>query len=210
MAGRTEHLYRIQKKEIPRAGLVLADAFQYDEVWQLFFKPDATLEQKSMLFQSPVKYCYKYGKAFALSDKLEGITGWVPGDFADMTAWRLVKSGAIINGIKALSACTKLAQKQAKIFKPLEEDRKVTMKGRKYIYLLIVGVKAELQGQGIGKKLLQAPIEESEQAGIPIYTETQTANNVSFYERLGFRQIRKIIMPIINLPQWELIREPGT
>ena len=40
-------------------------------------------------------------------------------------------------------------------------------------------------------------------------TETQTEQNVRFYENLGFRQLKRITLPIINLPQWELIREPG-
>ena len=82
------------------------------------------------------------------------------------------------------------------------------MVGREYVYLFIIGVASELQGQGFGGKLLRALIEESQEAGIPIYTETQTERNVRFYERLGFRQLDRITLPIIDLPQWELIREP--
>ena len=207
MSGRIENLYRVQKKDIPKAGVALAEAFQHDVVWKLFFKQDATLEQKGMLFQAPIKYSYKYGKVYATSENLEGVAGWVPGEFADMTIWRMMRSGAIFNGFKAISACTKLARKQVQIFQPLEADRKAHMKGRAYIYLMIIGVTAEFQGQGFGTRLLQALIGESEKAGIPIYTETQTENNVRFYEKLGFKQIRKITLPVINLPQWELIRE---
>ena len=67
---------------------------------------------------------------------------------------------------------------------------------------------SELQGQGFGGKLLSALIEESKEAGIAIYTETQTERNVRFYEKLGFKQLGQITLPIIDLPQWELIREP--
>jgi ribosomal protein S18 acetylase RimI-like enzyme len=208
MSGSIENLFIVPKKDIPKAGFTLADAFQHDSVWRLFFKDEATLEQKGILFQAPVKYCYKYGKVCATSKNLEGLAGWVPGDAADQTIWRFIRSGAIFSGLKAMSSCTKLAQKQARIFKPLEVDREATMKGRAYIYLMVIGVASVFQGQGFGRKLLEALIGESEQAGIPIYTETQTENNVRFYERLGFRQIKKIILPIINLPHWELIREP--
>ena len=82
------------------------------------------------------------------------------------------------------------------------------MRGREYIYLFVIGVALELQGQGFGRKLLSALIEESQEAGIPIYTETQTERNVRFYERLGFKQLDRIALPIIDLSQWELIREP--
>ena len=207
MSGQIENLYKVQKKDIPKAGVVLADAFQHDAVWRMFFKDEATIDQRGTLYESPIKYCCKYGDVYASSEHLEGIAAWTSGDRADMTIWRLIRSGAIISGMKALRACTRLALKQSEIFKPLEADRKANMEGRIYIYLMIVGVAAKFQGKGYGKKLLEALIEESEQAGIPIYTETQTEENVRFYEGLGFRPIRQINLPIIDVPQWELIRD---
>ena len=206
--GQIENLYKVQKKDILKAGTVLADAFQHDHVWRLFFRDEATIDQKGTLFESPIRYCLKYGEVYATSEHLEGIAAWVPGDFADMTIWRLVQSGAIISGMKAMRACTKLAQKQGRIFAPLQAARKANMKGREYVYLFIIGVASELQGQGFGGKLLRALIEKSQEAGIPIYTETQTERNARFYERLDFKQLDRITLPIIDLPQWELIREP--
>jgi len=203
-----ENLYRIQKEDITKAGVVLADAFQHDSVWRLFFRDEATIDQKGVLYESPIKYCLRYGKVYASSERLEGVAAWVPGELADMTLWRLVQSGAIFSGMRALRACTKLAQKQARIFAPLEADRRSNMKGRAYIYLLVIGVATEFQGQGFGGKMVRALIEESDQVGIPVYTETQTERNVGFYERLGFKQLGQITLPIIDLPQWELIREP--
>ena len=45
--------------------------------------------------------------------------------------------------------------------------------------------------------------------GLPIYAETQREENVGWYEKLGFKLIKEVTLPIIELPQWELIREPG-
>jgi ribosomal protein S18 acetylase RimI-like enzyme len=84
------------------------------------------------------------------------------------------------------------------------------MKGRTYLYLMVLGVATEFQGQGFGGKLLRALIEKSEQAGVPIYVETETERNVKMYERFGFRVLKQITLPIINLPQWEMVREPRT
>lgn len=208
MSGYIENLYTVQEKDISRAGAVLADAFQHDSVWRLFLRDQATLDQKGTLFEAPIKYCFRYGKVRATSEHLEGVAGWLPGDLADMTIWRMVRSGAIRSGLRALGACTRLALQQGRIFRPLEVDRRATMKGREYIYLMIVGVASEFQGQGLGKRLLRALIAESEQVGLPIYTETQTEKNVRFYASLGFRPLDQVILPIINLPHWELIREP--
>ena len=83
------------------------------------------------------------------------------------------------------------------------------MKGSAYLYLMVIGVTAALQGQGLGGKLLRALIEESEQVRLPVYTETQTEGNVRWYERLGFRLLDEITLPIIDLPQWAMLREPA-
>jgi hypothetical protein len=65
-------------------------------------------------------------------------------------------------------------------------------------------------GQGFGGKLLGALIEESEQVGVPIYLETETEKNVRMYERLSFRLLNQITLPVLDLPMWEMAREPRT
>ena len=82
-----ENLYKVQKNDISKTGAVLADAFQHDPVWTKFFKDEATIDQKGTLFESPIRYCLKYGEVYATSEHLEGIAAWVPGDLADMTIW---------------------------------------------------------------------------------------------------------------------------
>ena len=161
MARLTEGLYKVRKKDIRGAGIALADAFQHDAVWRLFFKADATVDQRGTLYQSPIRYCSKYGEVYATSEQLEGIVAWTPGALADMTIRRVIRSGALVSGVKALRACTKLALKQSDIFKPLEADRRANMKGRTYIYLVVIGVAAASQGKGHGKRMVEALIEKS-------------------------------------------------
>jgi len=208
MSGQIENLYKVQKKDVPKAGVVLADAFQHDPIWKLVFRDEARLEQRGVLFESPIKFCLKYGEVYAPSKHLEGIAAWVSGDFADMTIWRMIRSGAITSGMKAMKMCTKLAWKKGLILGPLEADRKTNMKERTYVYLLIIGVASEFQGQGFGGKLLRALIEESEQVGVSIYLETETEKNVRMYERLGFSLLNQITLPVLDLPMWEMVREP--
>ena len=49
-------------------------------------------------------------------------------------------------------------------------------------------------------------IEKSEQAGVSLYLETETEANVSMYEHFGFTVIKKIKLPIIDLPMWEMVK----
>jgi ribosomal protein S18 acetylase RimI-like enzyme len=92
------------------------------------------------------------------------------------------------------------------IFRPIETDRKAHMNGKPYIYLQVIGVAPAFQGQGFGAQLLRALIEKSEQAGVSLYLETETEANVSLYEHFGFTVVKKIVLPLIDLPMWEMTR----
>jgi len=197
-------LYRLQKKDIHKSGIILADAFHKDPVWTKVFD-DFKTDAVQSFFQGPVRYGLKYGNAYAPSENLEGIAVWTAGSLADMTLWRIIRTGMIFSTSKL--GMKKLKEMQT-IFHPLEIARKNNMKGRDYIYFMVVGIASEHQGKGLGKKLFNEILHESYIAKLPIYLETATENNVKMYEKLGFKVIGKIIHPIINLPQWEMLREP--
>lgn len=205
MSRQLDDMYQVKKKDIPKAGFVLADAFQLDPVWKKVLEGVA-IEQKRAFFEGPVRYGLKYGKVYATSENLEGIATWVSEKYADMTIRRGIRSGSMFSGIKL---GMKTLMKMKPIFEPLEADRRANMTGRTYIYLMIIGVASNYQGQGFGGKLLQALIQESDYAGIPLYLETATERNVRMYERLGFKVLNKMVHPIIDVPQWELVRESG-
>jgi ribosomal protein S18 acetylase RimI-like enzyme len=202
MSTKLDDLYRVQKKDTHRAAVMLASAFQHDPVWNAVFG-DATMATRAYAFETPVRYCLKYGDIYAPSEALEGVAAWAPGALADMTFWRIMRSGAFWPGMKI---GVQIARKMQPVFRPIETDRKETMRGKSYIYLQVIGVAPAFQGQGFGGRLLRALIEKSEQAGLPLYLETETEANVSMYEHLGFAVIKKITLPIINLPMWEMVR----
>lgn len=202
MPTERDTLYRLQKKDVARAAQVLADAFQHDPVWNAMFG-DAWPGQRIAAFETPVLYGLKYGAVYASSENLEGIAVWMPGEWADMTLWRVFRSGAMWSGLKL---GFRVAQKMTPIFQPIETDRKENVR-KPFIYLQVIGVAPQFQGQGLGGRLLRALIEESEQAGLPIYLETETEGNVRMYEHLGFTVVKNIMLPIIHLPMWEMLRE---
>jgi hypothetical protein len=49
-------------------------------------------------------------------------------------------------------------------------------------------------------------VEKSEQVGLSLYLERETEANVSLYEHFGFTVIKKITLPMIDLPMWEMTR----
>jgi ribosomal protein S18 acetylase RimI-like enzyme len=204
MSGQIEALYKVQKKDIRETGVVLADAFQHDPFWKKLLG-ETNIDQKQVFFEGSVRYCLKYGEVYASSPYLEGIAAWVSGDFADMTFLRAIRSGSF----KTVTKMPRLALRMKSIFEPLEADRRAQMKGRIYNYLIIIGVAAQLQGRGFGGRLLNALCKESDQMAMPLYLETTTEKNMRMFERAGFRVLHKITLPVINLQQWEMLREPG-
>ena len=53
-------------------------------------------------------------------------------------------------------------------------------------------------------------IEKGDEEKKPIYLETSTEKNVKMYERYGFEVPKKITLPVIDLPQWEMWRVPNS
>ena len=151
MSNKLDNLYRLQKKDTHRAAVMLADAFQHDPVWNAVFG-DATLAQRAYAFETPVRYGLKYGEVYAPSETLEGVAAWAPGALADMTLWRVLRSGAFWPGMKIGS---RIARRMQPIFRPIELDRKAYIGGKPYIYLQIIGVAPAFQGLGFGAQLLR-------------------------------------------------------
>jgi ribosomal protein S18 acetylase RimI-like enzyme len=199
-------LYRVQRGDVARAAKVLADAFQYDPLWNKIYERESHLEKRLRIaFGASVRYCLKYGEVYAPSEDLEGVMGFVRGEYADMNVWRMLRSGSISSTMRM---GLNTAKKMAPIFKLVNEDRRKHMAGQIYLHLSVVGVATALQGMGFGRKLIGGAIDKSQRADLQLYLETETEENMKMYEHFGFRLLKKITVPIVNLPMWEMVREP--
>ena len=204
MNTKIENLYQVEPEDIPQAVEVLFDAFQDDPVFNAIFE-GADPEKRKAFYESPLRYCLKYGEVRAPSSDLEGVAGWVRGDFAKMSLWRMLVSGALWSGMKMGQ---EYSQKVQKVFEPVENDRIKHMGDQPFLYLFIIGVASEHQGQGFGRVLLDGLIAVAERDQLPIYLETETQENVSLYENFGFEVLDRVDLPVINLPMWEMVRKP--
>jgi ribosomal protein S18 acetylase RimI-like enzyme len=186
--------------------MVLADAFQHDPLWNKLCEGESDIEKRfHAIFEAAVRHCLTYGEVYASSADLEGVAAWVPGQYADVTMWRMIRSGAMG---AAMRMGSRVAKKMGPVFKPVTEDRHEHMAGHAFFYLLVVGVATELQGKGFGRKLIDAAIEKSEREGLYLYLETETEENVRMYEHLGFTLLKTITLPVVDLPMWEMVRKP--
>lgn len=207
MSSDLDNLYKLTNKDAKRASEVLAKAFSDDPVWNTFMENDPKKDTKfPLIFETPVRYALKYGEVYATSQNLEGIAAWLPHDKAKMTAWGILRSGAFRSAIRLGS---KLASKMDSVFSVLDEDREENLQAP-YFYLSVISVGPEFQGQGFGGLLIKKLLQQADEAGYPIYLETETENNVLMYEKFRFKVVKKIELPNLNLPMWEMIRNPSS
>jgi ribosomal protein S18 acetylase RimI-like enzyme len=200
-----KNLYRLPPQDVARAAAVLTAAFRTDPVWVRLFEGELRPDRRQAAFEAPLRFCRRYGAVYATSPNLEGIAAFVPGEKADMTLVRMVMSGGIVSGMRMGIG---LARRVKPVFRPVQADRNRNMLGLPHIYLPILGVAPEYQRQGWGGKLLRALIGHCRQRGRLLYLETETESNVRLYERFGFRTIKTMALPELDLPLWEMALEP--
>ena len=61
-----------------------------------------------------------------------------------------------------------------------------------HYYVRDVGVRPDMQGQGLGSALLAPTLERCDREGLPAYLEASSERNAALYERHGFRVIREL------------------
>ncbi|HWH95989.1 MAG TPA: GNAT family N-acetyltransferase [Baekduia sp.] len=77
----------------------------------------------------------------------------------------------------------------------------------RHLYLAVLGVDPDRQGQGVGSQLIRPGLELCDRERLPAYLETGKQANLAFYGRHGFRVVDEIRLPK-GPPVWFLWREP--
>ncbi|MFX0122994.1 MAG: GNAT family N-acetyltransferase [Candidatus Hodarchaeota archaeon] len=206
MSYTLEELYKIQKKDIKTACKVLGKAFHNDPAWTHVI-PNENMRKRKLptVFEYILLYSLKYGMIYASTENLEGIVAWAPHTTVDPSLWRILRSGAFR---AALKMGREIGRKIEKLFKQIDKDRRENMKDRPYLYVQIIGVLPEFQGQGFGGRLLKPMFAKADKEGIPIYLETETEKNVKIYSKYGFQTLKEGLAPDADFHYWEMIREP--
>jgi ribosomal protein S18 acetylase RimI-like enzyme len=75
-------------------------------------------------------------------------------------------------------------------------------------YLAGIGVEPSARRQGIGGALLAPGIAAAEREGVPAVLLTNNEDNLSFYERHGFRTVRKGETPKGGPRAWAMVKRP--
>jgi ribosomal protein S18 acetylase RimI-like enzyme len=137
---------------------------------------------------------------------LEGVALWFPPG-KDMGVWAMVKAGFAMP--RFVMRLPKLDRKRMMaVLRQVGERRKALM-SEPHWYVAAIGVDPESQGMGYGSVLMEHGIARADRDEAPIYLETETERNVSFYRKLGFEVVEEFTPRGVDVEMWFMAR-PST
>jgi ribosomal protein S18 acetylase RimI-like enzyme len=196
---------RLAASQKAEAAQLLARAFLTDPTYTGIF-PDESERRQALqrLFGAAVGYSLVYGLVHT-TPTLEGAACWLSPGNAEITFWRMLRTGLGLQ--RAVGSFSPQARRKVlATLAYLEEIHKREAPGPHW-YLWLIGVEPDLQGQGIGSRLLEPVLARADQEGLPCYLETQTQENVDFYQKRGFEVVSDGVVPDHEIRAWTMLRK---
>ncbi len=204
MDNQTNGLLRLTLKERNAGATVLGRAFTEYELFRYYFPDERERRAAAGTFAFiSLSVCLKYGEAYATSDKLEGVSAWLPPGKSPFGGWQVIRS-------VPLSILFRFARQGAG--RMWAYGRFVDSLHRKLVpyphwYLEIIGVDPTYQGQGFSSRLLRPVLERIDRERMPCYLETNAEKNVAIYRLFGFEVVSEDKMPRTEVTTFTMLRK---
>jgi len=197
----------IRAGDVDAAVQMLARAFQ-DDPGALIVEPDPTLRHEAdrTLFGPVVRQAIPHGRVLvAATDdgRILGVATFLPAGQATASDEEMVAAGLM----EAVAAVPEAAARMGPMVDYLEELHARAIDGP-HARLEFFGVDPDVQGSGIGSRLLAAGLATIDAHAERCYLETFTTKNVAYYEKRGYRVVADGVIPGTDTPIWGLLREP--
>ena len=194
---------RLSSHQLHDGIAVTARAFWPDPLFG-YFARDSVREHRNMprYVRAILNDAMRHGEVDAAisNGRVLGTASWLPLNGTPRSDWRELLITAqclpsIVMGRNRLMAI--------KILRAMDKKHP----HEPHVYLALLGVDPSAQGQGIGRKLLQPRLDDSDANGVSIYLETQKQENLAYYGRFGF--LVRDTVSFDGCPTiWSMWREP--
>lgn len=182
----------IQMNEIEKAAVTLFHAFKNDPLMKWVFGDENLYQEKAVeLFETWVKYCVLYGKAFKTNNFEAVALRRKPGDIK-FTLWRIFRSGMLRtpqilgkNGFDRLMQFDKIAV--------LEKQK--NMEKKLFWYCWMIGTDPKFQKQGFGSALMAHTFAIAKQDNLPCYLETSSEASKQVHLSKGYKILSEVSLP---------------
>jgi ribosomal protein S18 acetylase RimI-like enzyme len=204
--GPVPDVLKLDRSDRAAAGAVLGRAFHDTDQWTAVL-PDGRVRQRKLeqMFTGTVRLVLAAGGVVERTQGFEAIALWLPPG-RDIGFWTVVRSGfasarfAVTPPFPSMRRLTAMMRQFDRIHKRHVPDP--------HWYLMALGVDPAHHRSGYGSTLVRHGIRRADAANEPIYVETESGPNVSFYEALGFEVLDEIVIDAYDLPFTLLIRQP--
>mgnify|MGYP004704938567 FL=1 len=201
----------LTRLEIDDAAVLLSRAF-FNNPPQASFYPDAEtrFEKLLWLMKTNLHIQFALGRSFAARDSEGNIAAmgfWHPPGSDTASLMMLIRNGfwemPFRQGLRTFMNVWKVVE-------ILEQRRKASLKGRPSWFLNNMVVSPDYQGHKLGSSVLGRELQYVvDSSPYPASLNTQKAENVRFYEKLGFvvTNDEKIAVDGFEFPNWIMIYE---
>jgi GNAT superfamily N-acetyltransferase len=179
---------------------VMARAFDDDPVANWFAAQDKRRSRRILDFMDVAYRITSPGDELYTTDRIEGGAFWSPPG-----KWKM----GILQQLMLMPSMIRTAtlRRVPAVMGGLNAIEKKHPHEPHY-YLLALGVEPDLQGRGLGTKLMAPILERCDRDGIPAYLESSKEVNVPLYERNGFKVTEQMTVPNGGPPIWLMWRDP--
>jgi GNAT superfamily N-acetyltransferase len=187
--------------DVPKVAAALADAFVDDPVFTWLLPGSARRESRLRTFFAAEmeQYVLPNGTVWTTAGYDGAVTELPPG------AWEVPSSVTLKDALKWMRVFGRRLALAMKVQRAMEERHL----REAHFYVRAVGVRASMQGQGLGSALMQPTLERADSAGLPTYLEASSERSAALYERLGFLHLDVLELPAGGPPVWRMRRPPA-
>ncbi len=208
MAQDDRSVVRPRRRDVGNVSEALVQAFLDDPMWATIL-PDERIRERLMrpMWKALLRYALVYGEVTTTHDAA-GAACWLAPDATKTTLLRTVRTGmGLPFAVARFPRADRLRFLQVTSLLDVCHERHMPAP---HWYLWALGVKPSHQRQGIGTALLRPGLARADREDCACYLETGTPENVSFYEKLGFRILEEADLPQPPIHLWLMRRDPAS
>ena len=202
-----EPTIRLTPADAEAVGRVLYRAFDGDPFWSYVVPPSpGQAAGLRRLWRALATYALACGEVRA-TPAVDGIACWMPPGRGEMTPLAHVRSRFALP--LAMLRLDPASRRRARATAAYEDDVHKRLMPEPHWYLLALAVDPEMQGQGIGSRLIAPTLARADEGGLPCYLETHRESNVAFYSKRGFELAHEGTAPGHSMRFWAMVRRPA-
>ncbi len=200
-------LLRLTLRERDAGAAVLGRAFAEYEFLRHYFPDEAQRHAVADTFVFlALSVCLKYGEAYATSERMEGVAGWLPPGKAPFGIRQIIRSVPL----RVLFRFGRQGAGRMQAYGRFVDNLHRKLLPYPHWYLQVIGVDPAYQGKGFSSQLLRPMLEHIDRERTPCALDTNIDKNVAIYRRFGFDVISENKLPGTPVTSFLMLRKPPT